>query len=410
MVMSRPPFPKLLHLSFYPNISPLQPPNTNTNIDNMSSPKLMNHTDGLRIIAILEANHRLCMRIMAKTCIPSTLNDEAAVITKLITDLKDSTTSKVRGIEDCQEDSEYQATIYTPSNSGKFPALNLNTDVKNDTLGFENINTDLLVEIPEHLTMSKVDVIDALAPLSQNVASKDDVLALLKHHTAHKNQITDLRDEARTIDGVNTREATSFYKTVMTKIDTLQKDLVSLTNKVAANGDISALRTHMASQEEREAPAESIESLTGQVAEIHGMFGRFKLRAEDDTAILRQELRVILEVVSAIKSYDQHQVADIGDEIASLRSKLSDWEQRVDKSSRISSEQYNSLKKEIVAAVKGESARQISLLREEILDAIRSSGICDTKSDRTIMESKEATARRNPRTGQHTTTQSTASQ
>ena len=93
----------------------------------------MDHTDCLRIVAVVEANHRLCEKIIAKICIPSALNGEAAVIKTLITDLKDSLTSKFEALEERHEDSEEQATIYTLSNSGNFPILNLNVDLRNNT-------------------------------------------------------------------------------------------------------------------------------------------------------------------------------------------------------------------------------------------------------------------------------------
>ena len=242
--------------------------------------------------------------------------------------------------------------------------------------------------------MSKIDVLDALGPSLQKFASKDDVLALLKHNMAQKDQITDFRDEARMIDGANSRKVTSFHKTVMSKIDILQKDVGSLTEKVAAKDDVSALCGHMTSRKEREALHESIKILNDQVAGIHGMIGGSKDQCEENMVSLRQDLHEIQNTVSTITSYDTLQVAGIEGEIASLHYALSVRRQQAEQLSVIPPKQYASLKEDIVAAVEENSARQKSLLREEILDAVRSLGISDTSEGTSNKGLKDTIARR----------------
>ena len=232
----------------------------------------------------------------------------------------------------------------------------------------------------------------------KNIAGKDDALALLKQIITQKDDITDFRDEVRVSDNNNTKEATILRDSVLHKIDTVQKNLGFLQDKLARKGDDPALRAHLAMQKNQAAPFESMKTLTDQVAEIHGMLGTFRLESGKDTVNLRQDLQLIHEIVSRITSYDTTQVAGIEGEIASLRYALSSWNRQAEQPSVIPKEQYASLKEDIVAAIEEKSARQSAQLRDDILEAVRSLGISDTSADGSTMGSKNAPARQIPGT------------
>ena len=371
----------------------------------------MNHSDFLRIVEILEANTRLCSSIIGTTALSqfsssSRLRVDVEATNKLITELKDSITSKIEAQNDDREDSEQQTTIYTPSHTDSQNVSN------HDTLDLDQI-AEPSKDTPEQSSPAKVDVAaiqEALAPLLKDVASKDDVLALLKHHISQKDQITDFRDEARRVDGVNTKEATGFHKAVMSKIDALEEDLRSLRNNVATDDDILVLRADLAIQTNQEASYKCMKALKDQIAEMHGILGRFQLESGESTGSFRKDLDLILQTVSAIPSYDNVQVASIESKIDSLRNDVSDWKAQSKKPTVISPEEYASLKEDIVATVQENSAHQMSLLRDDVLRALHSSGVSDTTPDGTSVGSKEMLAREIPRVGQRTTTQSTNSQ
>lgn len=290
----------------------------------------MNHTDFLRIVDVLEANTRLCSRIIGVTegSTPiwnySGLRDEVETTKKLITDLKVGISSKIEAQSDGSEDSDHQSPIYTPSHTESHDESN------NDTSDLDQI-AGPPIDTPEQSSLSKVDVItirDTLAPSLKKLANKDDVLAPLKHNIAQRDQFTDFCDEARVIDGVNTKAATAFQKTLVSKIDTLQKDL---------------------------------ESLADNVAGLDVKIERLRVQSETD--------------------------------MAQLRTDLSDRAEHAVKPNLMSNEQYNSLKKDIVAAVEEKSARQISQLRDDILQAVRTVGLGNTVKEGPTMGSNSAPAR-----------------
>lgn len=170
---------------------------------------------------------------------------------------------------------------------------------------------------------------DTLAPLLEKVASRDDVMPLLKQIILQRADIAGLRHEVREIDNINNEKAMGFHKSVLSKIDKLQKQLGTLIDKVAGLDD---------------------------------RIGRLDLQSEID--------------------------------VAKLRTDRSDWADHAERPSLISREQCNPLKEEIVAAVEERSARQISLLRDDILIAVGSLKNSDTSADGPTTGSKKAPALR----------------